>query len=166
MCVSVLYFNPFRAEYDLFQIELSKNYGTTEWREDIKTCLMKAGAENTQVVFLFSDTQIKSESMLEDLNNILNSGDVPNIYAFEDLDRIYNEMKPIVQDAGQQPTKSNLFSAYTKRVRSNIHVVICMRYVSKGVYKLLYIFNFSQQISIIQTQVIVYIVLYNSVSYV
>ncbi len=91
---------------------------------------MKAGAENTQVVFLFSDTQIKSESMLEDLNNILNSGDVPNIYAVEDLDRIYNEMKPLVQDAGQQPTKSNLFSAYTKRVRSNIHVVICMRSVS------------------------------------
>ncbi len=117
----------FRAEYDLFQIELSKNYGTTEWREDIRNCLMKAGAENTQVVFLFSDTQIKSESMLEDLNNILNSGDVPNIYALEDMDRIYNDMKPLVQDAGLQPTKSNLFSAYTKRVKSNIHVVICMR---------------------------------------
>ena len=38
-------------------------------------------------------------------------------------------MKPIVMDAGQQPTKANLFSAYTKRVRSNIHLVICMRYV-------------------------------------
>ncbi len=71
--------------------------------------------------------QIKSESFLEDINNILNSGDVPNIYALEDLDSIYHEMKPIVQDSGQQPTKSNLFSAFTKRVRSNIHMVICMR---------------------------------------
>jgi len=74
--------------------------------------------------------QIKSESFLEDINNILNSGDVPNIYEFEDLDNIYNTMKPIVLDAGQQPTKANLFSAYTKRVRSNIHLVICMRCVS------------------------------------
>ena len=71
--------------------------------------------------------QIKSETFLEDINNILNSGDVPNIYAVEDLDRIYQEMKPMVQDAGLQPTKSNLFSAFTKRVRSNIHLVICMR---------------------------------------
>ena len=71
--------------------------------------------------------QIKSESFLEDINNILNSGDVPNIYPPEDLDKIFNEMKPVVQDAGLQPTKSNLFSAYTKRVRSNIHMVICMR---------------------------------------
>ena len=66
---------------------------------------------------------------MEDINNILNSGDVPNIYEFEDLDNIYNTMKPIVLDDGQQPTKANLFSAYTKRVRSNIHLVICMRYV-------------------------------------
>ncbi|KAF6028262.1 hypothetical protein EB796_013428 [Bugula neritina] len=35
-------------------------------------------------------------------------------------------MKPIVQDAGQQPTKTNLFSAYTKRVKANLHTVITM----------------------------------------
>ena len=118
-----------RAEYDLFQIELSKNYGIPEWREDVKNCLIKAGIENVPVVFLFSDTQIKSELFLEDINNILNSGDVPNIYALDDLDKIYHEMKPVVQDSGLQPTKANLFSAFTKRVRSNIHMVICMRYM-------------------------------------
>nr|WAW84827.1 axonemal dynein heavy chain 1 [Halisarca dujardinii] len=114
------------ADYDCFQIELAKNYGVAEWREDVKTVLLKAGLDDKQIVFLFSDTQIKSEVFLEDINNVLNSGDVPNIYALEDLDRIYHNMKPAVLDAGLQPTKSNLFSTYTKRVRSNIHMVICM----------------------------------------
>eukprot|EP00794_Sanderia_malayensis_P012733 gene12733-14038_t len=114
------------AEYDLFQIELSKNYGLTDWRDDVKRVLMKAGLENTPVVFLFSDTQIKSESFLEDINGILNSGDVPNIYAIDELDNIYTAMKPVVLDEGLQPTKANLFSTYTKRIKTNIHLVICM----------------------------------------
>ena len=65
---------------------------------------------------------------MEDLNNILNSGDVPNIYTTEELDSIYSTMKPVVQESGLPPTKTNLFSFYTKRVRNNLHTVICMRY--------------------------------------
>lgn len=72
-------------------------------------------------------SQIKNESFLEDINNILNSGDVPNLYAFDDLESIYTTMKPVVQDMGLQPTKTNLFSLFTKRVRSNLHTVITMR---------------------------------------
>ena len=49
-----------RAEYDLFQIELSKNYGVAEWKDDIKGCMKKAGLENTPIVFLFSDTQVNA----------------------------------------------------------------------------------------------------------
>uniref|UniRef100_A0AAR2LEL7 Dynein, axonemal, heavy chain 1 n=1 Tax=Pygocentrus nattereri TaxID=42514 RepID=A0AAR2LEL7_PYGNA len=109
-----------------FQIELSKNYGTAEWREDIKSIMMKAGLQNVQITFLFVDTQIKSESFLEDINNILNSGDVPNLYTGEEQDRILTAMKPVVQDLAQQPTKANLMAAYVKRVRSNIHTVLCM----------------------------------------
>ncbi|CAF0758924.1 unnamed protein product [Brachionus calyciflorus] len=114
------------AEYDCFQIELAKNYGMTEWREDLKKVMLAAGLKNRQTVFLFSDTQIKNESFLEDLNNILNSGDVPNIYTLDELDQVYTSMKASVQDAGLPPTKTNLFSAYTKRVRNNLHTVICM----------------------------------------
>ncbi|KAK7127569.1 hypothetical protein R3I93_020220 [Phoxinus phoxinus] len=114
------------AEYECFQIELSKNYGLLEWREDIKSIMLKAGLQNVQITFLFVDTQIKSESFLEDVNNILNSGDVPNLYTSEEQERILITMKPVVQDMGQQPTKSNLMAAYINRVRSNIHTVLCM----------------------------------------
>ena len=46
------------AEYDCFQIELSKNYGVPEWREDLKKFMLAAGMNNSQTVFLFSDTQV------------------------------------------------------------------------------------------------------------
>ncbi|KAK2862487.1 hypothetical protein Q5P01_002020 [Channa striata] len=114
------------SDYECFQIELSKNYGQAEWKEDIKGIMMKAGLQNQQITFLFVDTQIKSESFLEDINNILNSGDVPNLYATDEQERILAGMKPVVLDLGQQPTKANLMAAYIRRVRSNIHTVLCM----------------------------------------
>lgn len=75
-------------------------------------------------------SQIKSESFLEDINNILNSGDVPNLYASDEQERIMASMKPVVMELGQQPTKANLMAAYIRRVRSNIHNVLCMRSVN------------------------------------
>uniref|UniRef100_A0A8B9EVG3 Dynein axonemal heavy chain 1 n=1 Tax=Anser cygnoides TaxID=8845 RepID=A0A8B9EVG3_ANSCY len=114
------------ADYECFQIELSKNYDMTEWRDDMKKIMMKAGLESLPKTFLFVDTQIKNESFLEDINNLLNSGDVPNIYSPDDQEQIMTAMKPVVRELGQQPTKANLMAAYTGRVRSNIHVVLCM----------------------------------------
>ncbi|XP_021099660.1 dynein heavy chain 1, axonemal isoform X7 [Heterocephalus glaber] len=114
------------AEYECFQIELSKNYGMSEWREDVKKALLKAGLQNLPITFLLSDTQIKNESFLEDINNILNSGDIPNLYNLDEQDQIVNAMRSYVQEQGLQPTKANLMAAYTGRVRNNIHMVLCM----------------------------------------
>ena len=47
-----------RSEYDLFQVELAKNYGVAEWRDDLKKVMLRAGLENIQTTFLFSDTQV------------------------------------------------------------------------------------------------------------
>ncbi len=55
------------------------------WREDVKKVLLLAGIENKPISFLFSDTQIINEQMLEDINNILNSGDVTGIYQEKDM---------------------------------------------------------------------------------
>jgi dynein heavy chain len=115
------------AEYFCFQVEIHKGYGMFDWREDVKSLMLKAGLQKRETVFLFSDTQIKSEAFLEDLNNILNSGDVPNIYQPDELDKIFQEMKGLVQELGLSATKSNLFATYQKVVRSNLHTVVTMR---------------------------------------
>lgn len=49
------------------------------WKPDIKTILMAAGAKRNSTSFLIQDNQIINDIMLEDLNNILNSGHVPNL---------------------------------------------------------------------------------------
>ena len=49
--------------------------------------LHRLRARYVRVVYI-SDVQIVNEVMLEDINNILNAGDVPNLYAPEDMDSI------------------------------------------------------------------------------
>ena len=115
------------AECFCFQIEISKTYGMFEWRDDIKGLMLNSGVYRRETVFLFSDTQIKTETFLEDLNNVLNSGDVPNIYQPDELDKIFQEMKGVVQELGLTATKSNLFAAYQISLRANLHTVVTMR---------------------------------------
>lgn len=62
------------------QVEISRNYTKVEWHEDLKRFCKRAGAEDKPTVFLFSDSQIKSEGFVEDINNLLNSGEVREVY--------------------------------------------------------------------------------------
>jgi len=70
------------AGYSLFQIVIAKNYGKLEWYEDLKTVLRAAGTGTVDMVFLFSDSQIKDQAMVEDINNMLNAGEVNEIHPF------------------------------------------------------------------------------------
>jgi hypothetical protein len=54
----------FMSDYEIFQIEITKNYNTTEWTEDVKNVLRKAGYHGTPTVFLFGDHQIKVSECL------------------------------------------------------------------------------------------------------
>lgn len=49
----------YRLWIGYIQIEIAKNYGTVEWHEDLKLCLMQAGVDDKSVVFLFNDTQVR-----------------------------------------------------------------------------------------------------------
>ena len=46
--------------------------------------LTSCGAQGKTTVFLITDTQIKEESFLEDIDNLLNTGEVPNLFAADE----------------------------------------------------------------------------------
>ena len=59
--------------------------------------MSKAGTEGKQIVFLFSDNQIKDESFVEDINMILNTGDVPNLFPADEKAEVIEKMQMIAR---------------------------------------------------------------------
>lgn len=76
------------SNYMLYQIEVSKGFNMNMWRDNLRECLKQCGVQGKPTTFLFCDTQIIDEQMLEDINNVLNSGDVPGLYKPEDMEDI------------------------------------------------------------------------------
>ena len=83
------------AEYKLITIEIVRGYGPNEFHENLKEVLTTAGAEAKPTVFMMSDTQVIHESFLEDVNNILNSGEVPNLFAVDEMEKILGMVRPL-----------------------------------------------------------------------
>ena len=79
------------------QIEIARQYSTLDWREDIKTLLKKCGNDDKPGVFLFCDSQIKDEGFVEDINMLLNSGDIPNLFSGEEKAEILEKMTTAIQ---------------------------------------------------------------------
>ena len=56
---------------------------------------MSGSQDASTTMFLINDTQIIEESFLEDINNILNSGEVANLFNKEELDTIDADLRNI-----------------------------------------------------------------------
>ena len=48
--------------------------------------MLIAGTQQKSTTFVLNDTQIMHECFLEDVNNILNTGEITNLYTKEDMD--------------------------------------------------------------------------------
>ena len=90
------------CDMEVFQIEVSKSYSRADWFEDLKTVLRQAGAEGKPTVFLFADTQIKDESYLEDINGLLNAGEVPNLFPSDEKAQVCDAVRDFARNEDRE----------------------------------------------------------------
>ena len=66
------------------------------------------------------------ESFLEDINCILNSGEVPDLFDSEERDGIRMDLKQAASEADIPDTQESVYQFFIHRVRQNLHVVLTM----------------------------------------
>ncbi|XP_055643505.1 dynein axonemal heavy chain 6 [Toxorhynchites rutilus septentrionalis] len=113
--------------YQCSQIALRRGYDHTSFHEDLRKIYWVAGVLNKPIVFLITDTQIVKEEFMEDINNILNSGEVPNLFEGDEYEKIIlNARQACIESGYANTTRDGIFEYFIKRVRTNLHVIICM----------------------------------------
>uniref|UniRef100_A0A803VLU3 Dynein axonemal heavy chain 8 n=1 Tax=Ficedula albicollis TaxID=59894 RepID=A0A803VLU3_FICAL len=117
----------FIAGYKIFQITLTRSYNITNLSEDLKVLYRTAGQEGQGITFIFTDNEIKEESFLEYVNNLLSSGEISNLFARDELDEITQSLIAVMKKElpRHPPTFDNLYEYFLSRAKKNLHVVLC-----------------------------------------
>jgi dynein heavy chain len=111
-------------EFSVFQVSMTKTYGLADWQEDLRGLLKRAGLEEEKLVLLLKDADIKSEVFLENVNNILNSGEVPNLFSKEDKDVIVESFSR--SKALSFKSSAERWDLFVETCRKNLHTILCM----------------------------------------
>ncbi|XP_062480123.1 dynein axonemal heavy chain 10 isoform X3 [Pezoporus occidentalis] len=122
----------YTAGCEVFEITLSRGYGESNFREDLKSLYQKLGIENKSVVFLFTDGHVAEESFLELINNMLTSGMVPALFPDDEKDSILNQIGDEAAKAGVSPAKESVWQYFLNKCANNLHIVLGMSPVGES----------------------------------
>lgn len=107
-------------------IEITKGFNTEAFKEVMKGFMKESGIEGKGTSFVMTDTQIIDESFIENLNNLLNTGEIPNLMLPEDKDEITNGVRPLCAQKKIVDTLDNINNLFISRVREYLHICLCM----------------------------------------
>lgn len=81
-----------------------------------------------QTVFIFADTQIKDESYLEDINGLLNAGEVPNLFPNDEKAQVCDAIRDAARADGREGDGSitTMFAYFVERCRAMLHICLAM----------------------------------------
>lgn len=95
----------FLIRYEFFEVELTQTYGLAEFRDDLKSVMTRAVLGNnsletrrqgTQMIFLINASHLPTDLPLEDINILLNGGEIPQLFAPEEQEKIFNDVKTLL----------------------------------------------------------------------
>jgi dynein heavy chain len=67
-------------DFTLKTIVITKNFKMEDFNTTVIELMRTTGAEQIQTTFLVNESDIKFEAQVESINNLLNTGEVPNLF--------------------------------------------------------------------------------------
>nr|XP_022905741.1 cytoplasmic dynein 2 heavy chain 1 [Onthophagus taurus] len=90
---------------------------------DLKQVLQLCGVEGEDVHFLLEDHIMNDNSIINAVNTLLCSGEIPGLFNDAELDSMLIGLK---DEASRENFEGNLFNFFIKRVKQKLHIIICL----------------------------------------
>uniref|UniRef100_A0A8P0TQY4 Dynein axonemal heavy chain 9 n=1 Tax=Canis lupus familiaris TaxID=9615 RepID=A0A8P0TQY4_CANLF len=115
----------FISSMDVFQITLRKGYQIQDFKMDLASLCLKTGLKNLSTVFLMTDAQVADEKFLVLINDLLASGEIPDLYSDDEVENIISSVKNEVKSQGLVDNRENCWKFFINRVRRQLKVTLC-----------------------------------------
>ncbi|KAG5504517.1 hypothetical protein JKF63_04969 [Porcisia hertigi] len=119
----------FIQECDYRTTTPSKDYDHSDFLDDIRQLLLQTGQKAYSTAFVLSDSQIVSESFLEDICSLLNTGEIPGLWNTKQDREVYENAIASLRDVGRAlgrpDTTEALQALFIERCRKHLHLVLC-----------------------------------------
>lgn len=113
------------SSLEVFQITLRKGYSISDLKLDLAALYIKAGVKNIGTVFLMTDSQVADEKFLVLINDLLASGEIPDLFPDDEIEDIIGGVRNEVKGMGIEDTRENCWSFFIDRVRRQLKVWNC-----------------------------------------
>uniref|UniRef100_A0A8C2C9M5 AAA+ ATPase domain-containing protein n=1 Tax=Cyprinus carpio TaxID=7962 RepID=A0A8C2C9M5_CYPCA len=112
----------FISSLEVFQITLKKGYGIPDLKSDLGALYIKAGVKNIGTVLLMTDAQVADEKFLVLVNDLLASGEIPDLFPDDEAENIIGSLRNEVRGQGLMDTRENCWKFFIDRVRRQLKV--------------------------------------------
>ncbi|TMW50187.1 hypothetical protein DOY81_004746 [Sarcophaga bullata] len=115
----------FISSLEVVQIQLKKGYGINDLKNEFSGLYLKAGLKNVGIMFLMTDAQIPNEDFLVLINDMLSTGEIPDLFPDDEIENIIAGVRNEVKGAGLVDSRENCWKFFIDRVRKQLKIVLC-----------------------------------------
>lgn len=117
----------------VFQPAMHSKYSISDFENDLRTILKKAGCKGEKVVFILDEANVLDSSFLERINTLLANAEIPGLFEGDDFTALMSLCKDSATREGFVfETYNDLYAWFTKQVATNLHVVFTMNPPKNG----------------------------------
>ena len=111
----------------VFQIKAGRNYSLTDFDNDLREVMKRAGVKQEKITFIFDESNVLSNAFLERMNALLASGEIPGLFEGDEYLALMNQCKEAaMKDNKLIDSDDQLYWNFIKNVQRNLHVVFTM----------------------------------------
>ena len=106
---TILELAAFISNCEMIKLNVKKGYNYLDFRDDLKSVFKVTGIKQRHVVLFIADKDIYEELFLEDLDSMLTSGNIPDLFDADELDTVFMELKQDALMDGISEDKAELY---------------------------------------------------------